>query len=83
VSEDVPEGLYVYQPFGAVSHPEQDDRLYAVSGFRGVGFARVTIEGLTSNEAHRVCEILQAIHDDRELEYHREQVDLLYHDYNP
>jgi hypothetical protein len=54
--DKAPEGLYVYQPFGPVSHPDRDKtgRLYGVGGLH----VQARIDGLTKDEAERIVKAL-------------------------
>ena len=45
---------YVYQPYGALSHPEKGDKLFAVAG---PGLE--TVRDLTKEEANAICEDLK------------------------
>jgi hypothetical protein len=57
MSQQEPTGPYVYQPYGAVTHPDRakTGRLYGVAG---VDYA-ATIQGLTKDEAERIVIALQ------------------------
>jgi hypothetical protein len=54
--EAEPQGPYIYQPFGSVSHATHNDagRLWAIGGLHHLA----RIEGLTKDEAKRVLEAL-------------------------
>ena len=59
MSQQEPDGPYVYQPLGSVSHPAHDraGRLWGVGGVSLL----TTISGLTRAEAHAVVEALRAL----------------------
>lgn len=56
MSEQAPDGPYIYQPFGSVSHPEHNKagRLWAIGGLHHLA----TVKGLTKEEAQRVLAAL-------------------------
>ena len=59
MSEQEPDGPYVYQPYGSVSDPERAKakRLWGVGGVGSV-HTSTTIKGLTKQEAEIVCMVL-------------------------
>ncbi len=61
MSEREPNGPYIYQPFGPVSHPDRK----ATGRFYGVGGVsmQATIQGLTKREAERIVEVLDRLSD--------------------
>lgn len=56
MSEQEPDGPYVYQPYGTVTHPEMGERLWGVGGVS----LDTAIKGLTKPEARAVCDALVA-----------------------
>ena len=56
MTEREPDGPYVYQPFGPVSHPDRGKtgRLFGVGGLD----MQATIQGLTREEAEAVVDAL-------------------------
>ncbi len=54
--EREPDGPYIYQPFGSVTHPEHNaaGRLWAIAGLHRLA----TVQGLTKQEAARVLAAL-------------------------
>lgn len=59
MSETAPKGIYVYQPFGPVSHPDRakSGRLF---GLGGLPFG-VSMDGLTREEADAFADALNEI----------------------
>ena len=42
-------GAYIYQPYGALTHPEQGEKLYGIAGI-----ARLDIPGITKEMAEKL-----------------------------
>ncbi len=59
MSETAPKGIYVYQPYGAVSHPDRakTGRLYGLGGLP----AGVECKGLTKDEAEAFADAMNDI----------------------
>lgn len=59
MSDQVPIGLYVYQPFGTVTHPNRakSGRLFGVGGLPH----EARCEGLTRQEAEAIVRALSAV----------------------
>lgn len=55
--EKAPDGPYIYQPFGSVSHPQHAaaGRLWAIGGLHHLA----TLQGLTRQEAELILGIVK------------------------
>ena len=68
MSETVPKDPYVYQPYGALDEPICTyDRLWGVGIPKANGGAWAIIKGLTSLEAHVVCDALRTLYEELEV----------------
>ena len=65
MSQTAPDGIYVYQTFGSVTHPARmkSGRLYGLGGLAGeTAYFEASITGLTKAEAQTICAALRALY---------------------